>query len=306
MLTGPLVKVLRIVDGEKHLAMGYIYRTMDRAREAICDSFSNPNNYKGTLKIINRRWECQLHKSLHAVGHFLNPGIFYNDVVGVACEVIEKSLYDCIMRLVPDQEIQDEISDELDKYRNTKGLFILPTAIRHMTTKSPADWWASYGQARPYSWRSGFWTATILLNSNLLSLKQRNAWNFDIGRLHMPISKTPTQNHDKLLIHGQDLTWRGVANASADYWPSYGSFAPNLKKFAIRALSPTCSATSCDRNWSVFQHLHTKKMNRLGQCRLNAMVFVKFNRALKRRAKDKEKNPIRPLFKKILMKATSG
>ena len=28
------------------------------------------------------------------------------------------------------------------------------------------------------------------------------AWNFHIGRLHMPISKTPTQNHDKLLIHG--------------------------------------------------------------------------------------------------------
>ncbi|GKE56485.1 hydroxyproline-rich glycoprotein family protein, partial [Tanacetum coccineum] len=42
-------------------------------------------------------------------------------------------------------------------------------------------------------------------------------------------------------------------------------------------------ATSCERNWGVFQHLNTKKRNRLAQARLNDMVFVKFNRALERR-----------------------
>src|SRR5690606_41789125 len=34
-LTGPLVKVLRMVDGEKKPAMGYIYAAKDRAKEAI-------------------------------------------------------------------------------------------------------------------------------------------------------------------------------------------------------------------------------------------------------------------------------
>ncbi|CAH1433741.1 unnamed protein product [Lactuca virosa] len=80
--------------------------------------------------------------------------------------------------------------------------------------------------------------------------------------------------------------------APADWWASYRYSMPNLKKFAILVLSLTCSATSCQRNWSVFQHLLTKKRNRLARSRLNDMVFVKFNRALDRRVKDKEKDPI--------------
>ncbi|KAI3720611.1 hypothetical protein L2E82_31601 [Cichorium intybus] len=48
----------------------------------------------------------------------------------------------------------------------------------------------------------------------------------------------------------------------AEWWATYGSSAPHLQKFAIRVLSLTCSATSCERNWGVFQHLHTKKRNR--------------------------------------------
>nr|KAJ0206925.1 hypothetical protein LSAT_V11C500243910 [Lactuca sativa] len=203
-LTGPLVTVLRIVDGEKYPAMGFIYEAMDRAKEAIRDSFSRPDDYKTAFEIIDRR-------PLHAAGHFLNPGIFYKDVSGVACEEVEKGLYDCIMRLVPDQRVQDKISEELDKYRNAQGLFGNPMAIRHRETKSPADWWGAFG------------------------------------------SSTPNQNF-----------------------------------FAIKVLSLTCGATSCERNWSVFQHLHTKKRNRLAQERLNDMVFVKFNRSLERRAKDKE------------------
>ncbi|XP_021991053.1 uncharacterized protein LOC110887792 [Helianthus annuus] len=60
---------------------------------------------------------------------------------------------------------------------------------------------------------------------------------------------------------------------------------PQLQDFVIRVLSLTCSATGCERNWGVFQHLHTKKRNRLTQERLNDMVYVKFNRAMERRHK---------------------
>ncbi|GFY83309.1 hypothetical protein Acr_03g0000830 [Actinidia rufa] len=42
-------------------------------------------------------------------------------------------------------------------------------------------------------------------------------------------------------------------------------------------------APGCERNWSVFQHIHSKKRNRLEQKRLNDLVFIKYNRALKRR-----------------------
>lgn len=34
-LMGPLVKVVRLVDNEKKLAMGYIHKAMDRSKEAF-------------------------------------------------------------------------------------------------------------------------------------------------------------------------------------------------------------------------------------------------------------------------------
>ncbi|XP_042013429.1 uncharacterized protein LOC121761818 [Salvia splendens] len=71
--------------------------------------------------------------------------------------------------------------------------------------------------------------------------------------------------------------------APAEWWKHYGSKAPNLQNFAIRVLSLTCSATGCERNWSTFQHIHSKKRNRLAQERLNNLVFVKYNRDLERR-----------------------
>lgn len=43
-LTGPLAKVLRIIDGEKKPPMGYIYEAMDRAKEAIQKSFGYRDN----------------------------------------------------------------------------------------------------------------------------------------------------------------------------------------------------------------------------------------------------------------------
>ncbi|GFY97541.1 hAT dimerization domain-containing protein [Actinidia rufa] len=74
-----------------------------------------------------------------------------------------------------------------------------------------------------------------------------------------------------------------ASRAPADWWVAYGSTTPNLQKFAIRVLSLTCSSSGCERNWSVFQHIHSKKKNRLEQNRLNDLVFIKYNRALKRR-----------------------
>jgi len=70
-LTGPLVKVLRIVDGDKKPAKGYIYESMNRAKEAIAASFRNKYvEYQKAFKIIDKRWECQLHRPLHATGFF--------------------------------------------------------------------------------------------------------------------------------------------------------------------------------------------------------------------------------------------
>ena len=68
---------------------------------------------------------------------------------------------------------------------------------------------------------------------------------------------------------------------AAHWWESFGSQTPQLQKFAIRVLSQTWSAFGCERNWSVFERIHTKKRNRLEQKRLNDLVFVQYNLRLR-------------------------
>ncbi|CAN1821578.1 hypothetical protein LINPERHAP1_LOCUS29571 [Linum perenne] len=38
---------------------------------------------------------------------------------------------------------------------------------------------------------------------------------------------------------------------------------PLLHNIAIRLLSQTSSSSGCERNWSVFERIHTKRRNRL-------------------------------------------
>ncbi|XLU52526.1 hypothetical protein S245_047174, partial [Arachis hypogaea] len=64
---------------------------------------------------------------------------------------------------------------------------------------------------------------------------------------------------------------------------SYGYGAPNLQKLAIRVLSQTCSSSCCERNWSIFEHIHSKKRNRLEHKKLNDLVYVHYNLKLQQR-----------------------
>ncbi|KAL6587893.1 hypothetical protein OROMI_000871 [Orobanche minor] len=81
-----------------------------------------------------------------------------------------------------------------------------------------------------------------------------------------------------------------MLRALAKCWERFGHKTPELSGFAIQVLSLTCSASGCERNWSTFKSIHTKKRNRLEHQRLNALVFVKYNfklreRSIKRRDK---------------------
>ena len=70
----PLVKVLRLVDGDARPPMGYIYEAMDRAKEEIAKNFNQKEkNYKKIWEIVDARWDMQLHRPLHAAAYFLNP-----------------------------------------------------------------------------------------------------------------------------------------------------------------------------------------------------------------------------------------
>ncbi|KAM0006187.1 putative HAT dimerization domain, ribonuclease H-like superfamily [Helianthus debilis subsp. tardiflorus] len=66
--------------------------------------------------------------------------------------------------------------------------------------------------------------------------------------------------------------------APAEWWKLYGKGTPNLQQLAIRVLSLTCSASGCERNWSTFEHIHSKKRNRLEHKKLHDLVPALFLR----------------------------
>ena len=69
----PLVKVLQMVDGYKP-SMGFIYEAMDQAKEAIKERYGDKRQkYFPIWKIIDERWNKQLHRLFHAAGYYLNP-----------------------------------------------------------------------------------------------------------------------------------------------------------------------------------------------------------------------------------------
>ncbi|KAM3754067.1 hypothetical protein ACB098_03G139600 [Castanea mollissima] len=158
-VSGLIVRVLRLVDEEKRSTMGYIYEAMDQAKEAIEKYFNRrEERYRENFEIIDRRWDCQLHRPLHVAGYFLNLEFFYDNRFEI--------------ELVPNINQQDKILEEL-----------------------------------------------TLIN----------------------------------------------------------------KIIAVKVLSLACSSSGCERNWSMFEHVHSKKRNRLAQSRVNDLVYIKYNRAMKRR-----------------------
>jgi hypothetical protein len=59
------------------------------------------------------------------------------------------------------------------------------------------------------------------------------------------------------------------------WWHRVGSNA--LPKIAKCILSLTCSASSCERNWSMYSFVHNKSRNRLGVDKAEALVYIYTN-----------------------------
>ncbi|XP_043691710.1 uncharacterized protein LOC122642340 [Telopea speciosissima] len=72
------------------------------------------------------------------------------------------------------------------------------------------------------------------------------------------------------------------------WWEKHGSSTLELTKLARRLLGLCCSSSGCERNWSIFEFIHTKKRNRLEHQRLNDLVYIQYNRGLQVRFQEKK------------------
>ncbi|XP_057739696.1 uncharacterized protein LOC130956704 [Arachis stenosperma] len=75
-----------------------------------------------------------------------------------------------------------------------------------------------------------------------------------------------------------------------EWWRLHGGSAPNLQKMAICLLHQTSSSSGCERNWSLFEQIHSKRRNRLVHQRLSDIVYVTYNLRLQSRMHRKKKN----------------
>ncbi|ONM09960.1 hAT transposon superfamily protein [Zea mays] len=102
---------------------------------------------------------------------------------------------------------------------------------------------------------------------------------------------------------GHDIAVRQRRNKTfnpAKRWMNHGTTTPHLRILATRILNLTCSSSGCERAWSVFEQIHTKKRNKLLHDRMRDLVFVKFNSKLREKRDNKSKDPIEKELNDIL------
>ncbi|MCO5601630.1 hypothetical protein L7F22_055753 [Adiantum nelumboides] len=90
-------------------------------------------------------------------------------------------------------------------------------------------------------------------------------------------------------------TLRDAQLRPVSWWEKYGGDCRELQRIAMRVLSQDCSSGACERNWSLFAAIHTKKRNCLTPAQLKRLVFVNSNlKLLRKREKTKAINEINP------------
>jgi len=140
-VTEPLVKVLRLVDGDKP-AMGYLYEAMDRAKESV-RAYYDDKGYQGQerkemlWRVIDERWNTTLHRPIHAAGLYLNPAFSYTYGFRFDSEVMS-GFFECVQRMVPSADDRLQLTQELEDYKRSTGLFGFEIAMNDRKNIMPS------------------------------------------------------------------------------------------------------------------------------------------------------------------------
>nr|GMC46607.1 uncharacterized protein LOC109157329 [Ipomoea batatas] len=147
--TKPLVKVLRLVDGEKEHAMGFLYNAMDEAKEKIAKNLGGEEkDYKEIWDIIDEKWDFQMHRHLHAAAYYLNPRCHYSPDFSTHTE-IKLGLFHCLDKLIPNRDDMEKADLQCSAFHSREGFFGLAQAKNTVHKRTPVEWWTQYGDGTP-------------------------------------------------------------------------------------------------------------------------------------------------------------
>ncbi|XP_042454068.1 uncharacterized protein LOC122038398 [Zingiber officinale] len=120
----PLVKVLRLVDGEEKPSMGFVYGEILNAKEEIRKTFKEENDYLPILNIIDSKSKGHLDGPLHTTAYLLNPYYFFKNQSIKDDPLITDNMIVCVKKFFPEAQMQHHmINIELPKYTKKEGTF---------------------------------------------------------------------------------------------------------------------------------------------------------------------------------------
>lgn len=127
----PLVKVLRLVDGDVKPAMGFVFGEVVKAMEEIRNALKKERDYKPILDIIDTKGKGRIDSPLHTTGYLLNPFYYYKNLSIKDDPMITDNLITCVEKFFPDDDaIQNHVLNiELHKYFQKEGAFGKKQAI---------------------------------------------------------------------------------------------------------------------------------------------------------------------------------
>lgn len=126
-----------------------------------------------------------------------------------------------------------------------------------------------------------------------------DGWDEILYRLVPESSAARRVIKDQLLLYRTRQGKFGTLDAQNDrksiggalWWEDYGSQTPELQQLAIRILSQAVSSSCLEQLWSTFNHISSRKRNRLGTMKVNDLVFVSANLRLLNKVSDPKADP---------------
>uniref|UniRef100_A0A8R7PEK6 DUF659 domain-containing protein n=1 Tax=Triticum urartu TaxID=4572 RepID=A0A8R7PEK6_TRIUA len=122
----PLVKVLRLVDGDVNPSMGFVYGEIVKAKKEIKEVYGNVElHYKDVINIVEKKMKDRLDSPLHLAAYLLNPYYSYADTNIFDDGTINEGFISCVETFYyGDDDKQDQaVNFELKKFQNREGSF---------------------------------------------------------------------------------------------------------------------------------------------------------------------------------------
>jgi len=122
----PLVKVLRLVDGDVKPSMGFVYGELLKAKKEIKEAFGNvERNYKEVMAIVDKKMKDRLDSPLHVAAYMLNPCYSYsNPAIFNDSTVVEKFM-ECVETFycTDDDKGYRAVNVDLEQFQKRLGNF---------------------------------------------------------------------------------------------------------------------------------------------------------------------------------------